>query len=255
MRVRGLIEYLGTGWAGWQAQDGVPTIQCEIEKAIRIATGIELRIAVAGRTDAGVHAHGQVIAFDVPDDTDLFRLRGSLNGLTADSICVVTLERAGDAFDPRKDAVSRTYRYTIVHGRPRSPFLDDRAWTLYAPLPVERLLELAPMVIGERDFHAFRASDCESRSTFRNVLDSRWESDGTSVLTYTVTANAFLKQMVRTLVGTMVDVALDRVTKETFALLLSGRGTRQDAGRTAPARGLTLLRVDYPADALRSPIR
>jgi len=101
------------------------------------------------------------------------------------------------------------------------------------------------MVLGEHDFGAFRASDCESRSTFRTVTESRWNSDG-EILTYTVTANAFLKQMVRTLVGTMIDIAMQRLPQERFALLLSGRGTRQDAGRTAPARGLTLLRVEYP---------
>ncbi|HYC54562.1 MAG TPA: tRNA pseudouridine(38-40) synthase TruA [Candidatus Binatia bacterium] len=245
MRLRAIVEYLGSSWAGWQAQDGVPTIQCDIEKAILIATGIELRIAVAGRTDSGVHAHGQVIAFDVPEGTNIRRLRGSLNALTGAGISIVSLERVHDSFNPRKEAVARTYRYTIMHGRPRSPFLDDRAWTIYAPVPSEPLLELAPMVLGEHDFRAFRASDCESRSTFRTVTESRWEADG-ALLTYTVTANAFLKQMVRTLVGTMVDVALGRLPTQVFPLLLSGRATRQQGGRTAPARGLTLLRVEYP---------
>ena len=244
MRVRALVEYLGTGWSGWQAQPGVPTIQCAIEKALLTAAGVTTRIAVAGRTDAGVHALGQVVAFEVPDGTDLRRLRGSLNALAGRGIAVVSLEPTHERFDPRRDALSRTYRYTIVNGRPASPFFNDRSWTLYRLLDLELLGRSAASIIGEHDFHAFRSSDCQSRSTQRTVTRSEWLSDG-PIVTYTVTANAFLKQMVRALVGTMIDIAIGRLPESRMSELLDG-GSREQAGQTAPAKGLTLLSVEYP---------
>lgn len=244
MRVRALIEYLGTGWCGWQAQPDVPTIQCALEKALATAAGVSTRIAVAGRTDAGVHALGQVVAFEVPDGTDLRRLRGSLNALAGRGISVVSLEPTHEGFNPRRDALSRTYRYTIVNGRPASPFFDDRSWTLYRLLDVELLGRSAGLIVGEHDFQAFRSADCQSRSTRRTVTRSEWRREG-PLLTYTVTANAFLKQMVRALVGTMVDIATGRLPEERMVALLAG-GSREQAGQTAPAKGLTLLEVEYP---------
>lgn len=222
----------------------MPTIQCALEKALLIAAGVETRIAVAGRTDAGVHALGQVVAFEVPDATDLRRLRGSLNALAGRGITVVTLEPTHASFDPRRDALSRTYRYTIVNGRPASPFFDDRSWTLYRPLDLELLGRSASSLLGQHDFAAFRSADCQSRSTLRTVTRSEWLRDG-PILTYTVTANAFLKQMVRALVGTMIDVAIGKLPQDRIAALFAG-GSRAQAGQTAPAKGLTLLAVEYP---------
>jgi len=252
MRVRAVVEYLGTGWCGWQAQPQVPTIQCALEKALRTAAGVTTRIAVAGRTDAGVHAHGQVVAFNVPEATDLRRLLASLNALAGRGITVVSLEPTHEAFDPRRDALSRTYQYTILNGRPASPFFDDRSWTLYRPLDLDLLSRTAAVIVGSHDFAAFRSADCQSRSTLRTVMRSQWQRDG-AILTYTVTANAFLKQMVRSLVGTMVDIAIGRLPEERMAALLVG-GSREQAGQTAPAKGLTLLEVAYPRDGeVRAP--
>ncbi|HXC52226.1 MAG TPA: tRNA pseudouridine(38-40) synthase TruA [Candidatus Limnocylindrales bacterium] len=246
MRVRGTVEYLGTKWAGWQLQPDQPTVQGELERALAIFTRSPVRVHSSGRTDAGVHASGQVIAFDVADDTDLERLFLAVNALTDKSISIVDLARANDAFDPRRHALSRTYEYTIVNARPPSPFLRDRSWHVIAPLDLEQLQRLARMLAGEHDFAAFRAADCESPSTRRFVTESVWTRDG-AVYTYRVSANAFLKQMVRTLVGSMVDVVVGKLDEETFVELLGG-GSRMLNGRTAPAAGLSLVRVEYPPE-------
>jgi tRNA pseudouridine38-40 synthase len=247
MRVRGLLEYLGTSWAGWQLQPGQPTIQGELERALSIVLNQDVRVAASGRTDAGVHATGQVIAFDVPDGRDLPRLCRSINALTDASICVVDLRETNAAFDPRRHALSRTYEYTIVNDRPPSPFLVDRSWHVHQRLDVARLSRLAGMITGEHDFTAFRAADCASNSTRRFVTESAWRQDA-NVLTYRISANAFLKQMVRTLVGTMVDVDLGRLEENVFAAQLEGGTMRTLSGRTAPAEGLALVRVDYPPE-------
>jgi tRNA pseudouridine38-40 synthase len=244
MRVRATVEYLGTKWSGWQLQPGQPTLQGELERAIETFTRVPVRVHASGRTDAGVHATAQVIAFDVDDATDLARLALAINALTDRSVTIVDVARADDDFDPRRRAISRTYEYTIVNGRPPSPFLADRCWHVIAPLDIARLQTLATRIVGEHDFAAFRASDCESPSTVRRVSESAWSRDGV-VLVYRVSANAFLKQMVRTLVGTMVDVAVGKLPEAAFDAMLAG-GARKDGGRTAPAQGLCLVRVDYP---------
>ena len=243
MRVKAVVEYAGDAYAGWQIQPDQPTVQAALEAALATALRQVVRVEGAGRTDAGVHALGQVAAFDVPDGTDLYRLRGSLNGITERDVSVVSLEPAADGFDPRRDARSRTYEYTIVAGRPASPLLRGRSWHVAAALDLDLLQRVAGAVLGTRDFAAFRAADCESPSTMREVHESAWREQG-GVLVYRIRASAFLKQMVRVLVGSMVDVAAGRLDEALFVALLEG-GDRTRAGRTAPACGLTLVSVEY----------
>jgi len=249
VRVKAVVEYHGAAYAGWQAQPDQPTVQVALENAIRIATGEAVRIEGAGRTDSGVHAIGQVAAFDLAEATDLYRLRGRLNGLTAADISIVSLEVVADDFDPRRDARSRTYRYTVVSGRPVAPLIADRSWHVYPELDLALLSRLAERIVGRHDFRAFRSADCEAETTVRTVTRSSWrEGDGNGelgVFLYEISANAFLKHMVRVLVGTMVDVALGKIDEAEFARLLDGPGEREEAGRTAPAHGLVLVRIEY----------
>ncbi|MFQ5479098.1 MAG: tRNA pseudouridine synthase A [Candidatus Binatia bacterium] len=185
MRAKCVVEYHGAAYSGWQSQPDRPTVQAALEHALKVATGVACSVEGAGRTDAGVSALAQVAAFDLPDGTDLYRLRASLNGLTARDISVVDLTEVPASFDPRRDAVSRTYRYTVVCGRPPSPMLADRSWHVYPDLDESLLQELADMVVGTHDFAAFRSADCDSSSTERQILSSRWRRDG-HVLVYEV---------------------------------------------------------------------
>lgn len=221
-------------------------MQAEIERVLAIVTGAPVRVFASGRTDSGVHASGQVVAFDVAEGTDVAKLLRSLNAMTERSIAFADLAPTNAALDPRRHALSRSYEYTILNQGPPSPFLLDRAWHVFAPLDVEALQRLASRVIGEHDFTAFRAADCASASTRRFVSESTWTRSG-NIVTYRVSANAFLKQMVRTLVGSMVDVVQGRLEESTFVELLGG-GLRTRAGKTAPAEGLSLVAVEYPEE-------
>ncbi|MFT4570997.1 MAG: tRNA pseudouridine38-40 synthase [Hyphomicrobiaceae bacterium] len=244
MRAKGVVEYLGAGFCGWQIQDNAYSVQQAIEEALAIAARVPCRLAAAGRTDAGVHARGQVIGFDLPDGTDLYRLLAALNALVPNEIAITSLEEVPADFDARRQATMRSYSYVIMNQRPASPFWRDRCWTFPAPLETDRLNEIAAHLIGTHDFTAFRAADCPASKPVRTINESFWTRDG-SLLIYRIEAKAFLKQMVRVLVGSMVDVALGNLDEREFVRLLDEGGMRAKAGRTAPARGLTLERVDY----------
>lgn len=246
MRLRATIEYLGAAYAGWQIQPNAPTVQAALENALTVALQERIRIDGSGRTDSGVHASGQVAAFNVPDGVDVLKLQASMNGLTEDDVTVVRLEQVPDTFDPRREAISREYRYTIVAGRPPSPFLLGRCWHFYRDLPLDELNELAACVEGEHDFSAFRAADCGAPTTVRTMTYSRWTRGESGRIYYDVYGHAFLKNMVRVLVGSMVDVVSGKLDAEVFRRLLDG-GSRSNAGVTAPAEGLVLRAVRYPA--------
>jgi len=244
MQLKLTVEYEGTHYQGWQVQPGVPTVQEVLERALATALREAVRVRGAGRTDAGVHACGQVAAVHVSRvPADLGRLRRSLNALTPGDVAVREISLVDDAFDPRRDARSRVYEYRILNAPVPSPFWRRHAWHVPEPLDARAMDEAAAALIGEHDFAAFRGADAEPvRSTVRRVLESR--VDAGPLLVYRIEATAFLKHMVRNIAGTLVEVGRGERAPGAMRDLLAGRD-RTRAGATAPAHGLMLVAIRY----------
>ncbi|TMB23036.1 MAG: tRNA pseudouridine(38-40) synthase TruA [Deltaproteobacteria bacterium] len=245
MQLRLTVEYEGTAYRGWQLQPDGPTVQAVLEQALSTALRERVRVRGAGRTDAGVHACGQIAAVRVREvPADLERLQKSLNALTPDDVAVRDITVVDDAFDPRRHARSRVYEYRIWNVAAPSPFWRRHAWHVPSQLDVAAMDEAARVLEGEHDFASFRAADAEPvRSTVRRVLESSLRVDG-RLLVYRVEATAFLKHMVRNVIGTLVEVGRGERVAGTFRELLAVRD-RTRAGATAPAHGLVLVNVRY----------
>ena len=236
------IEYDGSAFKGWAKQPGLRTVEGELEATLATVLGGEIALSVAGRTDTGVHARGQVASFetdlDVPGD-----LARHLNGVGAGDIAVIAAGPVADGFDARRDATSRTYRYRLLARRPPSPFERGRA--LWWPHRVDRagLDACAAALVGTHDFTAFTPTQTDHVRFERDVLAAAWVDDG-DILSFTVEADAFMRNMVRVLVGTMLEVSSRRRSVESFRALLDG-AHRSAAGETAPPHGLYLESVSY----------
>ena len=232
------LEYDGTDFAGWAKQPGLRTVQDELERALATLLRAQVTLTVAGRTDRGVHARGQVASYEgAPAPIT------SLNALLPDDVAVLDCAAAPDGFDARRDARSRTYCYRVLARRERSAFERGRAlWWPYR-VDLEALRACAAQLVGTHDFTAFTPTQTEHVRFERDVLDARWEVVG-DVLEFWITADTFMRHMNRALVGTMLEVAGDRRPLESFRELLTGR-PRAEAGDTAPAHGLYLIAVVY----------
>lgn len=244
MQVRLTVEYEGTHYCGWQIQPNGPTIQGELEKAAARMFGTPVRMAAAGRTDAGVHALGQVVCFRLERERiDPEVLRRGLDALTPDDIVVREAAQVPDDFDPRRSARRRTYLYQIWNRNSDQIVLRRFAWRIGRRLDAGAMNDAAAALVGEHDFSSFRAADCDAEHPVRRVFESSVRREGERI-TYTVSATAFLRHMVRNVVGSLVQVGLGERSPDEFTALLAARD-RTRAGATAPAKGLFLVRVDY----------
>lgn len=244
MRIALGIEYDGTAYNGWQRQASGIGVQALVEEAIASVANHSVEAVCAGRTDAGVHASGQVVHFD---SAAARSLRGWLLGINSNlpaDINVTWVAHVSDDFHARFSATSRSYRYLILNRNVRSALYRDRAWWVHQSLAIDRMREAAVCLHGEHDFSAFRAAGCQAKSPVREVYSINIDrlDDWVSV---TMTANAFLQHMVRNVVGLLVAVGCGDSPVSRAAEVLAGRD-RCAADVAAPAHGLTLVQVSYP---------
>ena len=249
--VRLVLRYDGTLFAGYQEQPGQRTVQGVVQEAIERIAGHAVKIRGASRTDAGVHAEGQVVAFDTTRELTEERWGLALNRYLPEDVAVREVVSCAVGYAPRFDSVHKTYRYLLHVGPLRDPLTRTRAWHLgrqvrsrRAPLDLPTMRDAAQRLLGTHDFRAFRAADDEREMTVRTVhaLDviDRYEGEG-ELIAIVVNGSAFMKNMVRILTGTLVEVGLGRMTPSAVSALLEPNAQRSAAGPTAPAHGLTLM--------------
>lgn len=238
-----ILAYDGTEYHGWQVQPDADTIQGRVEAAVSRMAKTPVGVTAAGRTDAGVHAHGQCAHFRLAKAIPPPGIRAGLNTLLPGDIRVLAVDDAPDDFHARFDASAKTYRYRLETCAVPSPFRSRYA--LHCPEALDRgaLDEAAGRFEGEHEFDSFRAAACSAKTTRRLVSRSRWLKEDEE-LVYEITASGFLHHMIRNIVGTLLEVGRGRRAPESMSALLAARD-RTLAGPTAPAKGLHLVRVDY----------
>src|SRR5258707_3199639 len=253
VRYRATLAYDGTDYLGFQRQDSdTPTVQGKVEEALcKASGGQQVTVIGAGRTDTGVHATGQIIAFDLAwksDDDDLLR---AVNALLPTDIALQRLDRAEPDFHPRFDATSRTYQYFVYEAQIRQPMMAWMSWWVRPPihtrLDIDKMNWAAAKLLGAHDFASF-GTPPQGEKTLRHVYQSEWfietPTSGTRLLAYCIEANAFLYHMVRSIVGTLIDVGLDRMSIAEFIEAFQAKD-RGRIGKLAPPHGLTLIDVTY----------
>jgi len=239
------IAYDGTAFRGFAAQADVRTVQGVLVRALqRVLRHEPAGFACAGRTDAGVHAWGQVVSFDADPGIDPWRIQQALNGMLAPEVVVREAELVDGSFDARRSARWRTYRYTVLNRPTPDPFLARFAWWVPEPLELSALRLGADPFVGEHDFAAFCRKGPEGSSSTRRVVESRWSELDDGLLRYEIVANAFCWQMVRSVVGTLVEVGTAKRTPGEIMAILRSRD-RSAAGQVAPPHGLCLWEVGY----------
>ena len=246
-RIRLLVEYDGTGLCGWQRQDNGPTVQGHLEQALAELLGTKTGTTGASRTDAGVHALGQVVHFDTAHPTiPPHGIRKALNTALPDQIAIIEAVQVADDFHARFDSHGKHYRYRVLSRPSRSGLDRHRNWHVDYPLDTSAMRAAAAQLVGEHDFTSFRAAGCTAKTATRKVTAIDIKDQGERIVVH-VRGNAFLRNMVRIIAGTLVEVGAGRRAPDSLAELIAARD-RPRAGRTAPAAGLTLMRVFYPGD-------
>ena len=238
MRLKLTLEYDGTAFRGWAVQPGLRTVESEFQAALTQVYPGWRGLAVAGRTDTGVHALGQVASVDVEGGPPADRAAEALNAVLPGDLAVIGGEEAEPDFHARHSARSRSYRYRILRRRNQSPLEAHRSWWYPKPIDEVALADSAELLLGKHDFRAFTPTTTQHAVLRRTVLEARWLERG-ELLEFEITANSFLRHMVRTLVGTMLELPADRIGE-----LLEGQD-RSNAGTTAPPWGLYLEQVQY----------
>jgi len=241
--LRVVVAYDGTDFSGWQRQPGMRTVEGVLTDAIRELLGEEVFVRGAGRTDAGVHADAQVASFALANRIPPHGLLRGLNSILPADVALQDVTVVAADFDARFSARGKVYRYTVWNHAVRSPRHARTAWHVRRALDMAVIREAAAALVGEHDFRAFRASDCERRTTRRHVRRLDVDRQG-ALLTFEIEATAFLKNMVRIVVGTLVDIGRGQLAPDAVGRMLES-GDRAAGGITAPAQGLTLLRVIY----------
>lgn len=241
-----VVEYDGTNYFGFQWQAGAPTIQSELEKALAKLTGEHIRVAASSRTDTGVHAQGQVIAFKTGSSLPVEVFVGGMNYHLPEDIAVKSAHRVNDSFLVRNMAVSREYRYTILNCETRSPIVARFAHRVAVELDVAAMDCVAQKLVGTHDFASFASNigDEPEKSTIRNVYQAKVKREG-DIITFDITANAFIRHQIRSTAGALAQVGSHKMTEAEFIGLL-GAKKPGSAGPTLPACGLCLVRVNYP---------
>jgi tRNA pseudouridine38-40 synthase len=249
VRLRATVAYDGTGYSGFAVQaDGQRTVGGDLTDAISRVLGHPIALTCAGRTDSGVHAWGQVISFDADkQQLDLDGFQRSINKQLRPQIAIRSIDCAPDDFDARFSATSRLYRYTVLNSATPSPFLAGTAWWVDAPLDVKAMRLACDPLIGEHDFSAFCRRPNDDASLTRRVIDAHWDENDDGRLEFWIEANAFCHQMVRSIVGTLVEVGLGKKRAGDLTGILRS-GDRSTAGQLAPPHGLCLWRVNYSVE-------
>ncbi len=242
--IRLTLEYDGTSYHGWQRQKNALTIQEVVETALAKLTGEPVRLLGSGRTDAGVHAWAQVANFHTSSHIPLRAFHAGLNSLLPRDIAVLEAAAAPPDFHARKSARAKTYEYRILNRASSSPLNRRYAWVVQDSLDLEAMARAAAALPGEHDFSTFRASGGSPGPAVREVFHAAWHPEGEGHLRFSITANGFLRGMVRSLVGTMVEIGRGKRPPEDLAALLA-QADRRLAGPTAPAQGLFLVEVIY----------
>ena len=239
-----LIEYDGTNYLGWQVQLKGSTVQGVLEEKLGLLTGEPIRLFGSGRTDSGVHAFGQVAHFKTQSQMDIRTMQKALNSLLPPDIVIQKLEEADDDFHARKHSKSKVYEYRILNRNLRSAFHRGYVWYIPQKLNWIGMKKATPCLIGEQDFAAFRNVGSSTRTTVRRVIRVEWKKGRDGLICFEIEANGFLKQMVRSIVGTLVEVGKGKINPEQFQMVLKSKD-RKKAGPTAPAQGLFLREVKY----------
>ena len=239
-----LIEYDGTNYQGWQVQPKGSTIQGILEEKLGLLTGEAIQLFGSGRTDSGVHALGQVAHFKTKSPMDIRSMQRALNSLLPPDMVIQKIEEVDEGFHARRHSKSKVYEYRILNRNLRSAFQRGFVWHIPQKIKFKEMEKATRWLIGEHDFSSFRSTGSPTQTTVRRVIRAEWKKGRKGLIRFEIEANGFLKQMVRSIVGTLVEVGKGKIKGEDFQGILDSKD-RKKAGPTAPAHGLFLKEVKY----------